>query len=41
VVVVTWRGRDLIGRCLDALAAQTRPHQVLVVDNTSTDDTAR
>ncbi len=40
MVVVTWRGRGLIGRCLDALAAQTRPHQVLVVDNASTDGTA-
>ncbi len=40
VVVVTWRGRGLIGRCLDALAAQTRSHQVLVVDNASTDGTA-
>jgi len=40
VVVVTWRGRDLIGACLDALAAQTVPHGVLVVDNASTDGTA-
>ncbi|MGH3853626.1 MAG: glycosyltransferase family 2 protein [Pseudonocardiaceae bacterium] len=40
VVVVTWRGCGLIGRCLDALAAQTRPHRVLVVDNASTDGTA-
>jgi GT2 family glycosyltransferase len=40
VVVVTWRGRGLIGDCLDALAAQTRPHRVLVVDNASTDGTA-
>jgi GT2 family glycosyltransferase len=39
--VVTWRGRDLIGRCLDALAAQTCPHAVLVVDNASTDGTAQ
>jgi GT2 family glycosyltransferase len=39
-VVVTWRGRHLIGSCLDALAHQTRPHQVLVVDNASTDGTA-
>ena len=29
--------RSLIGRCLDALAAQTCPHQVLVVDNASID----
>lgn len=40
MVVVTWRGRGLIGHCLDALAAQTRPHRVLVVDNASTDGTA-
>lgn len=40
VVVVTWRGRNLIGTCLDALAAQTTPHRVLVVDNASTDGTA-
>ncbi|MGH3897796.1 MAG: glycosyltransferase family 2 protein [Pseudonocardiaceae bacterium] len=40
VVVVTWRGRGLVGRCLDALATQTRPHQVLVADNASTDGTA-
>jgi GT2 family glycosyltransferase len=40
VVVVTWRGRGLIGPCLDALAAQTQQHQVLVVDNASTDGTA-
>jgi GT2 family glycosyltransferase len=40
VVVVTWRGHGLIGRCLAALAAQTRPHQVLVIDNASTDSTA-
>jgi GT2 family glycosyltransferase len=40
VVVVTCRGRGLIWRCLDALAAQTRSHQVLVVDNASTDGTA-
>ncbi len=40
MVVVTWRGRGLIGSCLDALAAQTRSHRVLVVDNASTDGTA-
>ena len=40
VVVVTWRGHGLIGRCLDALTTQTRAHQVLVVDNASTDGTA-
>ncbi|MGH3978119.1 MAG: glycosyltransferase family 2 protein, partial [Pseudonocardiaceae bacterium] len=40
VVVVTWRGREIVGQCLDALAAQTRSHRVLVVDNGSTDGTA-
>lgn len=40
VVVVTWRGAEHIGACLDALAAQTRPHRVLVVDNASADGTA-
>jgi GT2 family glycosyltransferase len=40
VVVVTWRGRDHIEACLDALAAQDRPHRILVVDNASDDGTA-
>jgi GT2 family glycosyltransferase len=40
VVVVTWRGRELVGACLDALASQTAPHAVLVVDNASDDGTA-
>jgi GT2 family glycosyltransferase len=40
VVVVTWRGRDHIRQCLDALAAQGRPHSTLVVDNASVDGTA-
>lgn len=40
VVVVTWRGRELVGACLAALAAQTAPHAVLVVDNASDDGTA-
>lgn len=37
--MVTWRGRGLISRCLDALAAQTRTHRVLVIDNDSADGT--
>lgn len=37
VVVVTWRGREHIGACLDALAEQQRPHRILVVDNASDD----
>lgn len=40
VVVVTWRGADHIDGCLDALAAQHRPHSTLVVDNASRDGTA-
>ncbi|WP_246019446.1 glycosyltransferase family 2 protein [Saccharothrix australiensis] len=39
VVVVTWRGRDHITACLDALATQ-RPHRVVVLDNASDDGTA-
>ncbi|MGW4592068.1 glycosyltransferase family 2 protein [Amycolatopsis thermoflava] len=41
VVVVTWRGAAHITACLDALAAQTRPHRLLVIDNASDDGTAR
>jgi GT2 family glycosyltransferase len=41
VVVVTWRGAAHITACLDALAAQDRPHRTLVVDNASDDGTAR
>jgi GT2 family glycosyltransferase len=40
VVVVTWRGREHVTACLDAVAAQTRPHRVLVVDNASDDGTS-
>jgi GT2 family glycosyltransferase len=40
VVVVTWRGRDHIEACLDALAGQHRPHSTLVLDNASDDGTA-
>jgi hypothetical protein len=40
VVVVTWRGRDHVGACLDALARQHRPHSTLVLDNASADGTA-
>jgi GT2 family glycosyltransferase len=39
VVVVTWQGRHLLGACLDSLREQTVDHQVLVVDNASTDGT--
>jgi GT2 family glycosyltransferase len=39
VVVVTWQGVHLLGACLDSLRRQTVPHDVLVVDNASTDGT--
>ncbi|CCH34856.1 Glycosyltransferase, family 2 [Saccharothrix espanaensis DSM 44229] len=39
MVVVTWRGRDHITACLDALAEQ-RPHRTVVLDNASDDGTA-
>ncbi|MBK1788868.1 glycosyltransferase family 2 protein [Prauserella cavernicola] len=41
VVVVTWRGAAHLTDCLDALAAQDRPHRTLVVDNASDDGSAR
>jgi GT2 family glycosyltransferase len=40
VVVVTYRGHEFISECLDSLAAQTLPHDVLVIDNASEDGTA-
>lgn len=40
VVVVTWRGREHLAECLDALAAQTRPHRTVVIDNASDDGSA-
>ncbi|TVT35149.1 glycosyltransferase [Amycolatopsis rhizosphaerae] len=40
VVVVTWRGAGHITACLDAVAAQERPHRTLVIDNASDDGTA-
>jgi GT2 family glycosyltransferase len=40
VLVVTWRARDLLAGCLEALRGQTLPHRLLVVDNASTDGTA-
>jgi len=40
VIVVTWRGRDHIAACLDAVAGQTRAHRTVVVDNASDDGTA-
>jgi GT2 family glycosyltransferase len=40
VLVVTYRGVDLLPRCLDALRRQSLAHRLLVVDNASTDGTA-
>ncbi|HVW41872.1 MAG TPA: glycosyltransferase family 2 protein [Amycolatopsis sp.] len=40
VVVVTWKGAEHITACLDAVAAQTRPHRTLVIDNGSGDGTS-
>jgi GT2 family glycosyltransferase len=40
IVVVTWRGKGHVSACLDAVATQTRPHRLLVVDNASDDGTA-
>jgi GT2 family glycosyltransferase len=41
VVIPTWRGRDLLGPCLESLAVQLRqPDEVVVVDDGSPDDTA-
>lgn len=40
VVVVTWRGREHIGACLDALENQKSPHRTIIVDNASDDGTA-
>ena len=40
VVVVTWRGRDHVTACLDALKAQKSPHRTIIVDNASDDGTA-
>jgi GT2 family glycosyltransferase len=39
VVVVTWQGADLLEPCLASLDRQTAPHEVVVVDNASTDHT--
>ncbi len=39
VVIVNWNGAAFIGRCLDAVFAQTqRPDEVVVIDNGSTDE---
>ncbi|WP_242344539.1 glycosyltransferase family 2 protein [Anaeromyxobacter terrae] len=40
-VVVNWNGAHLLGACLDALARQSHPVTVVVVDNGSTDDSEK
>jgi GT2 family glycosyltransferase len=38
VIVLNWNGKRYLGRCLDAIAAQTfQDYEVLVLDNASTD----
>lgn len=41
IVIVTWNAAAFIGACLDALETATAsiPHEIIVVDNASTDDT--
>ncbi len=39
-IVVTYNRRDSMLRCVDALMQQTRPTDILIIDNASTDDTA-
>jgi GT2 family glycosyltransferase len=38
-IVVNWNGRAFLEKCLSSLRAQTyQPHEVILVDNGSTDD---
>ena len=38
IVIVSWNTREWLARCLDRVRAQTRtPHEIIVVDNASTD----
>ena len=42
IVIPVYNEADQLGACLQAIAAQTvQPHEVIVVDNNSTDETAR
>ena len=38
VVIPNWNGAERINYCLDSLQAQTEKHQIIVVDNGSTDN---
>ncbi len=41
IIIVTWNGAKVLGRCLDSLAAQTYPDfETIVIDNGSTDRSA-
>lgn len=43
IIVPAWNARESIGRCLEAILAQTFPRertQIIIVDNGSTDETA-
>jgi len=38
VIIVNWNGKRYLERCLAALVNQTvRPHEIILVDNASTD----
>src|ERR1700733_6716055 len=39
VIIVNWNGADHLRTCLPSLAGQShRPHEIIVVDNNSSDD---
>lgn len=41
IVIVNWNTRDILGDCLRSIAGQTAlPHEVIVIDNASTDGSA-
>jgi GT2 family glycosyltransferase len=41
IVVITWNSSPFLSRCLDAVRQQTAEHELIVVDNASTDDSLR
>ncbi|CAN5554162.1 glycosyltransferase family 2 protein [soil metagenome] len=41
VIIVNYRSGDVLPACLSALREQSIPHQVMIVDNASGDDSAR
>jgi len=42
IIIPAYNEERYLGRCLDAIAAQSvRPYEVIVVDNNSSDDTAK